>query len=112
MRTLPLRDAKASLSAVVEAAERGEATTITKHGRPAAVVVPVGLAKRLCLTNRPSFASLLMGIPYPVEIEPIPHRCERPICNGLATRYQHSQRTRPWQAGPPAQSGWVVQRPH
>jgi prevent-host-death family protein len=34
VRTLRLRDAKASLSAVVEAAERGEATTITKHGGP------------------------------------------------------------------------------
>ena len=69
MRTLPLRDAKASLSAVIEAAERGEATTITKHGRPAAVVVPVDQAKRLYPTDRPSFASLLMGIPHPVEIE-------------------------------------------
>src|SRR5262244_473651 len=45
MKTLGLRDAKASLSAVIEAAERGEATTITKHGRPAAVVVPVEQAK-------------------------------------------------------------------
>jgi antitoxin Phd len=63
VRTLRLRDAKASLSAVMETAERGEATTITKHGRPAAVVVPVEEAKRLYPTDRPSFAALLMGIP-------------------------------------------------
>lgn len=69
MRTLRLRDAKASLSAVIEAAERGEATTITKYGRPAAVVVPVEEAKRLCPTDRPSFAALLMGIPHPVDTE-------------------------------------------
>ena len=69
MRTLQLRGAKASLSAVVEAAERGEATTITKYGRPAAVVVPVEEAKRLYPTERPSFAALLMGIPHAVEIE-------------------------------------------
>ena len=69
MRTLGLRDAKTSLSAVIEAAERGEATTITKHGRPAAVVVPVEEAKRLYPTDRPSFAALLMGIPHAVEIE-------------------------------------------
>ncbi len=69
MNTLRLRDAKASLSAVVEAAERGEATTITKHGRPAAVVVPVEKAKRLYPNNRPSFAALLMRIPDAVEIE-------------------------------------------
>ena len=69
MRTLGLRDAKASLSAVIEAAERGEATTITKHGRPAAVVVPVEQAKHLYPADRPSFASLLMSIPGPVETE-------------------------------------------
>jgi prevent-host-death family protein len=69
MRKHGLRDAKASLSAIVEAAERGEATTITKHGRPAAVVVPVEEAKRLYPTERPSFAALLMGIPYAVETE-------------------------------------------
>ena len=69
MRTLQLREAKASLSAVVEAAEQGEATTITKYGRPAAVVVPVEEAKRLYPTERPSFAALLMGIPHAVEIE-------------------------------------------
>jgi prevent-host-death family protein len=59
-----LRDAKANLSAVVEAAERGEATTITKHGRPAAVVVPVEAAREvLARVPRPSFASLLLSIP-------------------------------------------------
>ncbi len=69
MKTLGLRDAKASLSAVIEAAERGEATTITKHGRPAAVVVPVKEAKRIYPLDRPSFAALLMGIPHAVETE-------------------------------------------
>lgn len=63
MNTINLRDAKANLSAVVEAAERGEATTITKHGRPAAVIVPVEAARMLLKGARPSFASLLMSIP-------------------------------------------------
>jgi antitoxin Phd len=69
MRTLGLRDAKASLSAVIEAAERGEATIITKHGRPAAVVVPMEQAKRIYPADRPSFVSLLMRIPHPLETE-------------------------------------------
>jgi antitoxin Phd len=69
MRILGLRDAKTSLSAIIEAAERGEATTITKHGRPAAVVVPVEEARRLRLADRPSFAALLMGIHHAVEVE-------------------------------------------
>ena len=64
MNIMGLRDAKSSLSAVVEAAERGEATTITKHGRPAAVVVPVSAARALLeQPPRPSFAALLMSIP-------------------------------------------------
>jgi prevent-host-death family protein len=69
VRTLQLRDAKASLSAVVEAAERGEATTITKHGRPAAVVMPVEDARRLYAADRPSFADLLRAIPEAIEFE-------------------------------------------
>jgi antitoxin (DNA-binding transcriptional repressor) of toxin-antitoxin stability system len=36
---------------------------ITKHGKPAAVVVPVEEAKQLRLADRPSFTALLMGIP-------------------------------------------------
>ena len=69
MRTLRLRDAKASLSVVVEAAECGEPRTITKHGRPAAVVVPVDDARRLYATQRPSFADLLMSLPEDLETE-------------------------------------------
>jgi prevent-host-death family protein len=75
MNTVNLRDAKANLSAVVEAAERGEATTITKHGRPAAVVVPVEAARTLLKTPRRSFASLLMSIPSgDFERDPTPLR--------------------------------------
>jgi antitoxin Phd len=69
VRTLRLREAKASFSAVVEAAEHGEPTTITKHGRPAAVVMPVKDAHRLYAGDRPSFAALLIGIPHAVETE-------------------------------------------
>jgi antitoxin Phd len=69
MRSLPLRQAKASLSAVIEAAERGEPTTITKHGRPAAVVVPVEHARRLYPSERPSFVELLRAIPEAIDFE-------------------------------------------
>jgi prevent-host-death family protein len=69
VRTLRLRDAKASLSAVVEAAEHGEATTITKHGRPAAVVVPVEHARRLYPADQPSFVELLRAIPEAIDFE-------------------------------------------
>jgi antitoxin (DNA-binding transcriptional repressor) of toxin-antitoxin stability system len=54
---------------VVEAAERGEATTITKHGKPAAVVIPVDDARKLYPPKRPSLISLLMQIPEPIDVE-------------------------------------------
>ena len=69
MRSLPLRDAKASLSAVIGAAERGVPTTITKHGKPAAVVVSVEDARRLYPVDKPSFADLLLSIPEDLETE-------------------------------------------
>ena len=69
VQSIQLRKAKAALSAIVSAAERGEATTITKHGKPAAVVTPVKDAERLYGAKRPSFASLLMAIPEPIDVE-------------------------------------------
>lgn len=69
MQTLHLRDAKATFSAVVEAAEKGEATTVTKHGRPVAMIVPVEEGRRIYASSRPLFASLLMAIPHELETE-------------------------------------------
>ena len=40
MNTVQLKEAKAKLSELVEAAERGEPTTITRDGKPAAMIVP------------------------------------------------------------------------
>lgn len=76
VNTLQLREAKATLSAVVDAAERGEPTTITRHGRPVAVVMPVGDAQRAYRESRPSFASLLMSIPFDLDLtrDPSPAR--------------------------------------
>jgi antitoxin Phd len=62
MKELELREAKTTLSAVVEAAENGEPTTITKHGRPAAVVISYAEWTKL-KTGVPSFADLLLAVP-------------------------------------------------
>lgn len=69
MRSIQIRDAKAKFSALVEAAEKGKPTTITRHGKPAAVLVPVEAAKRLYPENRPSFADLLLAFPGGIEFE-------------------------------------------
>jgi prevent-host-death family protein len=67
MRTMQLREVKAKLSAVVEAAERGESTIVTKNGRPAAKVVPVEGAEREP-EGKPTFAELLLSVPHPIPI--------------------------------------------
>lgn len=69
MQSIQVRDAKAKFSALIEAAENGHPTTITRHGRPAAVLVPVEDARRLYPDDRPSFADLLLSFPGGVEFE-------------------------------------------
>jgi prevent-host-death family protein len=75
MRSIQIRDAKAKFSSLVEAAEKGKPTTITRHGRPAAVLVSVEAARRLYPENRPSFADLLLAFPGGIEFE----RDRRPV---------------------------------
>ena len=60
-----VQDAKNRFSEVVEAARRGP-QTVTKHGKPAVVVVDVTeyqRLQRLDLVQAPSFAELLLAIP-------------------------------------------------
>ncbi|CAA6604423.1 Prevent-host-death protein [Rhodospirillaceae bacterium LM-1] len=62
----PLQDAKNSFSAVVAAAEKGKPQLVTKHGRPAVVVVEAQAFERMAANekkNRPSFVDLLFAMP-------------------------------------------------
>ena len=68
MQTLQLREAKASLSAVVASAERGQPTIITRHGHPSAMVVPIEEGKRLYPLDTPSLAAHLLAIPEQIFI--------------------------------------------
>ena len=71
-----VRDAKARFSELLDAAERGEETVITRHGKPVARIVreePETEPKRV---NRPgspyhrmTFGELIMAFPGPLEIE-------------------------------------------
>jgi prevent-host-death family protein len=72
MKELQLREAKSTLSAVVEAAEQGKPTTITKHGRPAAVVISYEEWTKL-KSKVPSFADLLLAVPQ-LAMEDLPER--------------------------------------
>lgn len=61
MNEIQLRDAKATLSAVVDSARRGKPSVITRHGRREAVVVSFEEWERL--SHVPSFGRLLMAAP-------------------------------------------------
>jgi prevent-host-death family protein len=72
MKELQLRAAKSTPSAVVDAAESGEPTTITKHGRPAAVVISQREWTRLN-SKVPTFADLLLAVPS-LDPDELPRR--------------------------------------
>jgi prevent-host-death family protein len=64
--TISLKDAKAGLSAIVDKASSGEFVTITRHGKPAAVLVSVDAAeaaKRAVRRTKTSFADHLLNFP-------------------------------------------------
>jgi len=66
MHELQLRDAKATLSAVIDQACAGRPSLITRHGRPAAVVLSYVEWERL--SRVPSFGCLLMNLPATDEV--------------------------------------------
>lgn len=68
MKTMQLREAKAKFSALVEAAEKGEATIVTKNGRPAARIVPVEQNGAISPPEKPSLIDYLMSMPAEIPI--------------------------------------------
>ena len=65
MREIQLRDAKASLSAVVDEAMQGKPAVITRHGKRQVVVVSYEEWERL--SHVPSFGRLLMAAPLTTD---------------------------------------------
>jgi antitoxin Phd len=70
MREIQLKDAKATLSAVVDQAVSGTPTIITRHGRKDAVILSFEDYERLA--RAPSFGRLLAA--FPGDAEDIPAR--------------------------------------
>jgi antitoxin Phd len=75
MREIQLRDAKASLSAVVDDAVRGEPAIITRHGKREAVILSFAEWERLSQVT--SFGRLLMAAP--VSSDDLPGRDRAPL---------------------------------
>lgn len=74
MREIQLREAKASLSSVIDDAVRGEPAVITRRGKPEAVVLSFKEWERL--SHVPSFGRLLMAAP--ITAEDLPERDQTP----------------------------------
>jgi len=70
MKEIQLRDAKASLSAVVDEAMQGKPAIITRHGKRQVVVVSYEEWERL--SHVPTFGRLLMAAP--LEADDLPNR--------------------------------------
>jgi len=74
MKEIQLKDAKATLSAVVDQAVAGEPTVITRHGRKEVVLVSFEEWQRV--SRVPDFADLLLA--FPGEAIDIPERSRKP----------------------------------
>ena len=83
MQQIQLRDAKATLSAVIDQARQGHATVITRHGRPEAVVLSFEEWQRL--SEVPSFGRLLMAAPLEAEDPYAMLGCATPGCDGCTS---------------------------
>lgn len=74
MREIQLKDAKATLSAVVDQAIRGNPAIITRHGKREAVVISFDEYERL--SHVPSFGRLLAS--FPGDDGDVPERSSKP----------------------------------
>jgi prevent-host-death family protein len=74
MKEIQLKDAKATLSAVVDRAVAGEPSVITRHGRREAVLVSFEEWQRISKT--PLFADILLA--FPAGRDDVPPRSGKP----------------------------------
>lgn len=70
METVQIREAKASFSALVAAAERGRPTLVSRHGQPCAMIVPVADGARLYPMEMPNLATYLLALPEAWDAAP------------------------------------------
>ncbi len=69
MKIMQIREAKASFSALVAAAEKGRPTLVSRHGQPCAMIVPVADGARLYPIDMPNLANYLLSLPEPLQTE-------------------------------------------
>ena len=75
METVQIREAKASFSALVAAAEKGRPTLVSRHGQPCAMIVPVAEAQLQRTVQEyplemPNLATYLLALPEAWDAAP------------------------------------------
>lgn len=76
MKTVQLQEAKAKFSALVDDAIAGEQVTVTRHGKPVAVIVSAAEWERVS-EKAPTFADVLLS--FPGSPQDIPPRGRKPM---------------------------------
>ncbi|WHA39846.1 type II toxin-antitoxin system Phd/YefM family antitoxin [Agrobacterium larrymoorei] len=77
MSTMSVADAKSGFASLVDEAANGEFVTITRHGKPAAMLVSIEAgeaAKRALKKPRPNFGDFLMSYPGPADLDRNPSK--------------------------------------
>ncbi len=69
MKSVQVREAEATLSSLVDEAEQGHATVITKHGKAAAYLVPVAEGIKLYPKRELNFGEFLLQFPGGLDLE-------------------------------------------
>lgn len=71
MKHMQVREAKARFSEAVDTAAKGEPITITRHGTPVAMLVPIAKGEQLYPDTKPrkSLIDLLMEYPGGLDLE-------------------------------------------
>lgn len=72
MSSISVAEAKAGFAGLVDEAAKGEFVTITRHGKPAAVIVSVEaaeVAKKALKRPRPNFGDFLLTFPGGADFE-------------------------------------------
>jgi prevent-host-death family protein len=77
MSNISVAEAKAGFAGLVDEAAKGEFVTITRHGKPAAVIVSVEAAeaaKKALNKPRANFGDFLLTFPGGVDLERSPSK--------------------------------------
>jgi prevent-host-death family protein len=72
MSTKSVADAKAAFASLVNEAANGEFVTITRHGKPTAMLVSIEAGKaaqRALAKPKPNFGEFLISYPGPANLE-------------------------------------------